>query len=84
MISKLYDICPPDITTYHDFIIHVYITNMYDKIMISCDIRGLLLQEYALWNGDFLSFKSTAHDIIECNPVLLVIVASHMRPRAMI
>ena len=32
----------------------------------------------------FLSFKSTAHDIIEFNPVLLVIVASHIRPRAMI
>ena len=30
------------------------------------------------------SFKSTTHDIIEFNPVLLVIVASHIRPRAMI
>ena len=23
-----------------------------------------------LWNGDFLSFKSTTHDIMEFNPVL--------------
>ena len=32
----------------------------------------------------FLSFKSTGHDIIEFNHVLLVIVASHIRPRDMI
>ena len=38
----------------------------------------------SLWNGDFLSFKSTTHDIIEFIPVLLVIFASHIRPRAMI
>ena len=37
-----------------------------------------------LGKGDFLSFKSTTHDIIEFNPVFLVIVASHIRPRAMI
>ena len=37
-----------------------------------------------LWNCYFLSFKSTTHDIIELNPALLVIVASHIRPRAMI
>ena len=45
---------------------------------------GSLLQEYSLWNGDFLSFMSAAHDIIEFNPVLVVIVASHIRPRAII
>ena len=33
---------------------------------------------------DVLSFKSTTHDIIEFNPVFLVIVASHIRPLAMI
>ena len=33
---------------------------------------------------DFLSFKSTTHDIIEFNPVFLVIVASHIRPRTTI
>ena len=38
----------------------------------------------SLWNGNVQSFKSTTHDIIEFNPVFLVIVASHIRPRAMI
>ena len=38
----------------------------------------------SLWKGDFISFKSTTHDIIEFNPVSLVIVASHIKPRAMI
>ena len=42
------------------------------------------LQEYSLWNGEFISLKSTTHDIIEFNPVFLVIVASHIRPQAMI
>ena len=43
-----------------------------------------LLQEYSLWKGDFISFKSTTHDIIEFNPMFLGIVASHIRPRALI
>ena len=38
----------------------------------------------SLWKGDFISFKSTTHDIIEFNPVSFVIVASHIRSRAMI
>ena len=38
-----------------------------------------------VWKGDVLSFKSTTtHAIIEFNPVFLIIVASHIRPRAMI
>ena len=32
----------------------------------------------------FNIIKSTAHDIIEFNPVLLVIVVSHIRPRSII
>ena len=32
----------------------------------------------SLWKGDFISFKSTTHDIIEFSPVSLVIVASHI------
>ena len=55
--------------------------NFYvNKDQLQCS----LLQEYSLWKGDFQSFKSTTHDIIEFNPVFLVIVASHIRPRAMI
>ena len=41
-------------------------------------------RDLIITKGDFLSFKSTTHDIIEFNPVFAVIVASHIRPRAMI
>ena len=38
---------------------------------------------FAMKGHAFISFKSTTHDIIEFNPVFLVIVASHIRPRAL-